>query len=153
MFVRLGPAGRKKKSLSLSVSLNVGLSANPPPPHTLDNVGEFFRAGNSLFRSLLFCSKSLIFHIFHVFDSFSQISPFFKPKSKSLFIKSESERIAHVALYKRAIGYFSPANRSFAHKKRAISSKNWWANSEPWISWRNCAVVETSMYLKQLNKI
>ena len=102
MFVRLGPAGRKKKSLSLSVSLNVGLSANPPPPHTLDNVGEFFRAGNSLFRSLLFCSKSLIFHIFHVFDSFSQISPFFKPKNKSLFIKSKSEQIAPVALYKRA---------------------------------------------------
>ena len=63
-------------------------------------------------------------------------------------LKSDRERIAPVALNKRAtvkksagaIHSFSLANRSFAHKKRAIRLKNRWANSQtgfkkPFISW------------------
>ena len=59
--------------------------------------------------------------------------------------KSYCEQITPVTLYKRfapvahdkratgAIHSFSQANHSFAHKKRAVHSKNQWANWQPWV--------------------
>ena len=51
----------------------------------------------------------------------------------SLFAQcSFLKRNSPIALYKRVICSFSWANCSFAHKKRAIRSKNRRAKSQPW---------------------
>ena len=108
---------------------------------------DFFRkceVSNSLViwanrsKQWVICSKK------HIFVCFWQFSPLFNPKvicshcsslSHSLQ-KSNRERFAPFPHDKRAmgaIGSFSRANCSFAHKKQAICLKNWWANFQPWI--------------------
>ena len=80
-------------------------------------------------NNYIFCMLLTIFHCFY---------PFYKITEKLTQQNSESLQLlfAQVAHDKRAIGAicsFSRANGSFTHKKRAIRSKNRWANSQPWV--------------------
>ena len=64
--------------------------------------------------------------------------------------KSNLERFAQVAHYKRATGAihsFSWANSSFAHKKRMNHLKNRWANSQPCqcVTCKDCGSIDSTL--------
>ena len=88
-------------------------------------------------------SLSKMSNFLYVFDSFSHFPPFLCPIANSSCHpsqKSNREQFSPVPHYKRAIEpirSFSWANCSFAHKKWAIRSKNWWANSQPANGYKN----------------
>ena len=84
----------------------------------------------SLFAQLLFL-KSKGNNLLSALFKKEQLRANRSPRSLQ---KSHREKFAIVAYYNRATGAihsFSRANRSFAHKKRGIHTKNRWANSQP----------------------
>ena len=74
-------------------------------------------------------------------ESLSLLFPFFMPKSESLK-QSDPEQFYPVAHDKRAMRQFALFHERITlllTKKRAISSKNRWANSQPWLK-HTCSI-------------
>ena len=75
--------------------------------------------------------KKFVFIFHHVFDSFSQLFPFLCPRAnrshRSSLRRSLQKSDGSDLLFSKKESLF----RSFAHKKRAIRSKNQRANSQP----------------------